>query len=306
MSLNFLTGIAPTYQPSVTPTPTEDTTLYIQTGNSGKLHLRAFASQSARSLGLYPNGTAVHVTARSGGWAFVEIGGVTGYMMLKFLTTASPYYPPVTNPPITPVPGSPTLMYVRTGNSGKLHLRDYPSQEARSLGLYPNGTQVYAVDMGNGWCQAMVGGQSGYMMTRFLAAYAPAPTYEPAPTIAPAPTYAPVPGGTVKYVSTGNSGRLHLRENMSTSSASLGLYYNGTPVNIIQDLGVWSLVNVYGKTGFMMNQFLTSTAPGSIVTPVPGAPTAAPTALPGTATVRQPIIPSYICAPPAAAPTLPT
>lgn len=288
MNLNFLSGAAPTQQPYVTPVPTEDTTLYVQTGNSGKLHLRAYASQSAKSLGLYPNGTAVHVTARSGGWVFAEIAGVSGYMMVKYLTPVSPSQPPVTCPPVTPVPGTPTLMYVHTGNSGKLHLREYPSQDSRSLGLYPNGTQLYALAMGNGWSQVMVSGQSGYMMTKFLLSSAPAPTCAPVPTYVPAPTYAPVPGGTVKYVYTGNSGRLHLRENMSTSAASLGLYYNGTPVTVIQDLGVWSLVNVYGKTGYMMNQFLTSTVPGTIVTPVPGAPTAAPTALPTSATVRQP------------------
>ena len=282
MSLNCLTGIVPSQYPAATPTPTEDTTLYVRTGNSGKLHLRAYASQSAASLGLYPNGTAVHVTARSGGWAFAEIGGVTGYMMLQYLTGAVPAQPAVTNPPVYPSsPAAATLMYVRTGNSGKLHLREYASQEARSLGLYPNGTQVYAVAMGNGWSQAMVSGQSGYMMTKYLA------PYSSVPVITPAPTAAPIPGGTIKYVATGNTGRLHLRENMSTEAASLGLFYNGTPVTVIQDYGVWAYVNAAGQTGYMMTRYLTSAIPGAVATPVP-ASTAAPTALPASATVRQP------------------
>lgn len=283
MSLNCLTGIAPSQIPATAPVATENTTLYVRTGNSGKLHLREFASQSAASLGLYPNGTAVHVTARSGAWAFAEIGGVTGYMMLQYLTNVAPAQPVITNPPANPVsPASAALMYVRTGNSGKLHLREYASQEARSLGLYPNGTQVYALAMGNGWSQAVVSGQSGYMMSKYLA------PYSAAPIITPAPTAAPIPGGTLKYVATGNTGRLHLRENMSTASASLGLFYNGTQVTVIQDYGVWAYVNVAGQMGYMMTRYLASAAPGPVVTPVPLAPTAAPTALPTSATVRQP------------------
>ena len=273
MMLSCLTGVAPNVpvSPAVTPVPTEDTTLYVRTGNSGRLHLREFASQSARSLGLYANGTPVRVTARSGAWAFVTVGGNTGYMMLQFLTATVPSQPyPV--PVIQP--GSSTLMYVRTGNSGKLHLREYASQSARSLGLYPNGTQVYAVDMNNGWSQAVVSGQSGYMMSQFLAPYSVTPDVTPVPVPA---------GSTVMYISTGNSGRLHLRENMSTAARSLGLYPNGTQVAVITNYGAWAYVNVGGRVGYMMTQFLTSGQPGPVITPVP-----AVTPIPGQATVQQP------------------
>ena len=283
MALKYLTGIAPvTPVPPVTPAPTEDTTLYVATGNSGKLHLREYASQNARSLGLFPNGTAVRVTSRSNGWAFVQVNGMTGYMMLVYLTATAPVNPPAPQPA-----GDPVLMYVRTGNSGKLHLRECPSQSARSLGLYPNGTPVYAIDLKNGWSQVTVYGQAGYMMTCYLSASSGGIT--PAPTVTPIP----VPDDAVwTYVATGNSGKLHLRENMSTDAGSLGLYPNGTPVAILVNYGAWAYVNVYGRTGYMMTQFLAAGS-GAVVTPVPGAPTAAPTALPtaqpiGTATVRQP------------------
>ena len=278
MALNCLSAAAPavpyTPVPAVTPVPTEDTTLYVCTGNSGKLHLREYASQSARSLGLYPNGTAVRVTSRNGAWAFVTVAGVSGYMMLRYLSAVAPAQPVTPAPTVNP--GTAQLMYIQTGNSGKLHLREYPSQSAGSLGLFPNGTPVYAVNLGNGWCQAVVNGKSGYMMTRYLVLSGGSVT--PAPTASPVPV---PPGATLCYVATGNSGRLHLRENMSADSASLGLFSNGTPVYVIQNYGVWSYVNVSGQQGYMMNQFLTIYQPAApTATPAPG--------VPGTATVRQP------------------
>ncbi len=266
MSLNYLTAVPPSV-PVVTPVPTEQTVLYIRTGNTGRLHLREYASQNARSLGLYPNGTAVVVTSRSGEWAYVNVAGATGYMILKFLAAAGPVTPTV-QPTLNP--GEARLMFVRTGNSGKLHLREYASQNARSLGLFPNGTLLYAVDLGNGWCQVSVNGLSGYMMTKFLALSSSDVT--PAPvTPVPVPT-----GSTLMYVSTGNTGKLHLRENMSTDSGSLGLYPNGTQVAVIINYGTWAYVNVAGKTGYMMTRYLAPAQPGIVTpTPAPG-PTAAP------------------------------
>ncbi len=264
MYLNCLTAVPPVNPiiPIVTPTPTEHTVLYIRTGNTGRLHLREYASQNARSLGLYANGTAVLVTSRSGEWAYVNVAGASGYMMLKFLAAAGPVIPTV-QPTVNP--GTGILMVVRTGNSGKLHLREYASQNARSLGLFPNGTLLYAWDLGNGWSQVSVNGLSGYMMNQFLAVSSS--------DITPAPvTPVPVPtGSTLMYISTGNTGKLHLRENMSVDSGSLGLYPNGTQVYVIINYGAWAYVNVAGKTGFMMTRYLAPAQPGiATPTPVPG------------------------------------
>lgn len=50
--------------------------------------------------------------------------------------------------------------------------------------------------------------------------------------------------------------RLHLREEASARSGSLGKYYNGTPVKIIGIKGDWVNVSVGGKTGWMMKKYL--------------------------------------------------
>ena len=263
------------------PSHTENTTMYISTGNSGGLHLRVNASRSARSLGIFPNGTKVTVMNRDGaGWAYVSVNGTTGFMMLQYLT---PYNPD----PVVPVgptldPAAATTMYIATGNSGRLNLRELPSQQSRSLGLFANDTEVQAILLASGWAQVIVNGQRGFMMSKFLTATAPGTSsgggIKPDGT---APTAAPGYVG-IMYVATGNSGRLNLRENVSTSSASLGLYPNGTPVSVHATIGAWAHVTVEGKTGYMMNQFLSVSAPS---VPSSGG---TPSTLPGTATVRQP------------------
>ena len=232
---------------------TEDTIMYVYTGNSGGLNLREYASQNARSVGLYPNGTQVHVLSRVGSWAYVNINGNLGYMMLSYLTTT-----PITPSPVTPTPTGAVTMYVSTGNTGRLHLREYASQNARSLGLYPNGTRVSAVNLYNGWSYVVVNGMTGYMMTRYLTSVTP---------IAPTPVTPPSGSYSIMYVSTGNSGRLHLRSYMSIDSMSLGLFPNGTTVYVLANYGTWAKVNVNGLTGYMMTRYLTSIPGGSIVIP---------------------------------------
>ncbi len=233
----------------------ENTPMYVYTGNSGRLHLREYASQNARSLGLFPNGTRVTVLNRSGNWAYVSVNGLYGYMMLSYLSGA--YVPQ----PVQPIYGAVTK-YVSTGNSGRLHLRESASQNSRSLGLFPNGTRVSATDVGNGWSYVTIGSSVGYMMNRFLSDTEP---------------YAPSQY-TVMYVYSAKGGSVALRSAMSEYADSLGSYANGTLVYVIYDFGSWAYVSVNGIEGYMPTSALAKTA---YTQPVHGGSI-------GAATVRHP------------------
>jgi len=50
--------------------------------------------------------------------------------------------------------------------------------------------------------------------------------------------------------------RLHLRKEPSTKSASLGRYYNGTQVQILDYSGQWYHVRVDGKEGYMLDTYV--------------------------------------------------
>ncbi|MEG1890072.1 MAG: SH3 domain-containing protein [Clostridia bacterium] len=50
--------------------------------------------------------------------------------------------------------------------------------------------------------------------------------------------------------------RLHLRTEPSKDAASLGKYYNGTPVHVLSEQGEWVKVALFGVEGWMLRRFL--------------------------------------------------
>ena len=247
------------------------TALYIRTGNAGKLHLRQSPSKKSASLGLFANGTPVTMLAQYNEWAYVNVSGRTGYMMLQFLASTGPSQTAAPLPTFAPTES--TLMYIRTGNAGKLHLRAAPQKNAASLGLFANGTQVTVLAQSGSWYYVSVQGQTGYMMRRFLSADGSG---------ALQPTPRPGASGGTMYVRTGSSAELPLFAQANTGSDVLARYANDTAVSVLSTSGEWVRVSVQGKTGYMQIYGLTSQRPASPIVPELPAPTAAPTAAPGT------------------------
>lgn len=59
-------------------------------------------------------------------------------------------------------------MIVATGNSGKLNLRKEANIRSKSLGKFPNDTVVEVTGHKGEWAIVKVGGQNGFMMSKFL------------------------------------------------------------------------------------------------------------------------------------------
>lgn len=144
------------------------TTATVVTRNGGKVNVRKGPGSNYGSIGSLRTGTRVTVLLKGKGWAQITGGGLTGFMATGYLsgissgssgnsgnsggtvTTKTAY---VNNPRSTQI----------------LHLRETPSQSARSIGQYYNGTQVKVVSYGATWCEVYVGTKHGYMMTRYLS-----------------------------------------------------------------------------------------------------------------------------------------
>lgn len=86
-------------------------------------------------------------------------------------------------------------------------------------------------------------------------------------------------------VETGNWGKLHLREKDDITSKSLGLFPNGTVVDVHSNKGEWAKVTVGGKTGYMMKKFLKA-MPASTETEG-GSESSSESTLPGEMIVKQ-------------------
>lgn len=57
------------------------------------------------------------------------------------------------------------------------------------------------------------------------------------------------------------SERVNLREQPSESGRVLGQYYGGQPVEILEDGKSWYMVSIGGRTGYMMQKYLTDLSP---------------------------------------------
>ena len=62
----------------------------------------------------------------------------------------------------------PQMSVYNPGAARNLHLRSAKSTSSRSLGLYPNGTQVILMGFDDTWAHVIVEGRMGYMQHRFL------------------------------------------------------------------------------------------------------------------------------------------
>lgn len=65
----------------------------------------------------------------------------------------------------------------------------------------------------------------------------------------------------VRWIHGGNADRVHLRAEPSREADSLGLYYTGTDVILINSTGDWAWVMIGDVTGYVMADYLTDDAP---------------------------------------------
>ena len=140
------------------------TTSTVTTRNGGRVNLRSGPGSSYGSLTTLASGTVVSVLLRGNDWYKISANGYTGYMSTQYLSGSG-----ATTGSNTGTTTS-VIAYVNNPRSTQvLNLREQPSQSARSIGQYRNGTRVKVVSRGSTWCEVYVGTRHGYMMTRYLS-----------------------------------------------------------------------------------------------------------------------------------------
>lgn len=238
-----------------TQPPAAELIMTVQTADGKSLNLRAEPASGATILGRFPVGTQVAVLdLLDNTWNRVSVGGLTGYMMDKFLVPATPSVPdggetiaPSPTPQPTPMPTL-KLMMVQTGNDERLNLRAEPRSGSYIWDRYENGTVVEVLDwMDDEWNLVRIGSNAGYMMDKYLVDYNAQPG-QPTPT--------PAPGLKTMIVQTGNDQRLNLRDVPRSGAVILGRFDNGTRVTVLEESGDWAKVQVGNLTGYMMRRYL--------------------------------------------------
>ena len=281
-----ITIVSDSYEWNYVAVPTGGTTVYgyihdslidrgaagmasVTTRYGGKVNVRSGPGSSYKSVGSLATGTSVTVLLRGNGWSRICASGLTGYMANSYLTATSGG----SGSSGSSGSGSGTsytTAYVNNPRSTQvLNLRETPSQTARSIGQYRNGTQVKVVSYGSTWCEVYVGTRHGYMMTKYLSFtgnYTP-PTYPTAtsvpsiptvtsvpsvPSVTSAPVTGPAPGtaGTLAVSAGSGSTYINLYAE-STLSTVKGTYPAGQRVTILQYGASVSMVMIGTEVGYV-------------------------------------------------------
>ena len=189
-----------------------------------------------------PGGTMVQWLGSMGEYAYVEYNA-SGFPLRGFVPASSLATMPSGSQDAagtTEIGARPTSLICTVHNpdpKDRLHLRREPSTTAQSLGKYYNGVQATILsDEINGWMRVRIGNLEGYMQTKYLSFGQPTESAIPTVTIQNA-----------------HGTGLHLRAAQSTSSKSLGLYPNSTPVSVWGLTDTWChVMTMDGQMGFML------------------------------------------------------
>ena len=229
------------------------TTAVVTTRNGGKVNVRSGPSSAYGGIGSLPSGTRLTVLLKGNGWYQVSANGLTGFMSTSYISGSGSAVGGNTGSTSSGTVTSTTAWVNNPKSTQVLNLRETPSQTARSIGQYRNGTQVKVVSYGNTWCEVYVGTRHGYMMTRYLSfngSYLP-PSYvypqnTPAyiyPTVTPTPTplvqlITPVPQNSSSSSSNGPKAG-------TKGTLAVGAGSGATMINVYKDAALTQLKNTY-------------------------------------------------------------
>ncbi len=205
--------------------------------NQEFLNLSAKPAKGAKSLGKYKNGTTVQVIDTQGNWAHVQLHVAEGYMPLESLVFTDQFNH------LTSI----TWGRRRREMTEPLRLYAEPSEEAPSEAVTED-VSMRILDTVGVWYHVLLKGHEGYVPVQNLnVVHSRLRNDEQAYT------------GYLVVANPNSQDRLHLREQPSTKSRSLGRYFNGTQVEVI-DYGQdgWAHVRVEDKEGYMMLEYLVS------------------------------------------------
>lgn len=124
---------------------------------------------------------------------------------------------------------------------GALNLRKEPSMQSGVIHQYPSGTWMTVLSEEGEWSKVEVGGNTGYVMSKFLSESNSDSTL---------------------YVRTNTGRGLNLRDMPSLKGNIITSFKPGTAVKVLVRGAGWHKVSVGGQVGYMNAQFLSGSASG--------------------------------------------
>jgi hypothetical protein len=214
-------------------------------------NLREVPNAQARIITTVPRGSKVTMigTANGGGWAYVTVGGLSGYMDLVQLRRAPPES---ADHPAVRYAEMKVEMY-----SAYVHAQ--PTSDSRILVTLPRGSSLMVIGVANGWAHVQSHDFDGYVDLAALSDerrpqvmgvnQTPSQSYSNASPHQATGFYVP-PLRTVG----GQGGTIY--ERPDPLSRVLGFLTSGRQVSLIGSVGIWAHVVANGIDGFIMTDQL--------------------------------------------------
>lgn len=209
---------------------------YIKSPNSMAVNVREEAGKGSKVKTKLVTGTAVTITGVEGDWAAITIDstGETGYVQVDFLVTENPYAEGTAK--------GGRKVYLISENGGSINIREKPDKKSTVVDQVPSGTEVTLLEAGTEWSKIRTDTVTGYVQNTFISGMPGAQT-------------------AFAYVVSPDSMSVNLRESSSKSSRVMDQLVTGTKVEVLSAGTTWSEVSVGGKTGYIMNMYLSYEAP---------------------------------------------
>lgn len=229
-------------------------------GPNGFLNLRVAPGTNASIAGHYRTGTPCRVLEkRSDGWSYVNVNGLKGYFMSKYLNFMT-------------IPASSSVAYVNI-SSGTVNLRSAPRSTASKTASLANHSYVVILQKGNGWWKvSTMSGKVGYVdPSNFKSGVIGGGKRPSASDLAtPAPTNkndkndntTTKPAENKDTVNTSKpygivKASLNFRTSPNSSATIIAQLAKGTKVTVVAPGQTWTRIKANGKTGYVMTKYLT-------------------------------------------------
>ena len=203
---------------------------------TGRVNFRTGPGNEYSSMGKIEKGETVTYLGTSGGWIKIEYNSKTGYVYKDYISEVDSS-------------SSTNIKYVNT--SAGLNVRKGPSTSYAKITTLANGTKVNVISTSNGWAQITSGSITGYVSEQYLSSNAPnggnTSNTESNET------------AIIKYVN--SSTGLNVRKGPSTSYDKIATLAHGTKVTVKSTSNGWSQITSENITGYVSDQYLSSTKP---------------------------------------------
>ena len=211
--------------------------------NTSSLQVRQFPSESAKVLGSYRRDYVCTISSTKDGWSYVVFSnGFEGYVQKKHLSKASSYKAWITNDDTA--------------------LRRGPDGSFGAIANLARGRKVTVLSHGSNYDYVNAGDMgTGYVINSRLSK-----KQVKASGTASTSTY--VGGGNYDaWVMNAGDRKVNLRTSPSKNATVIAQYPTGTYAYVLSHSSTWDRVQINGNEGWMMTQYLSTSAPAP--TPVP-------------------------------------